>query len=414
MNNTSQQLYFLILGIFILTFVIERVFSFLNSSWRSKSIPKELSGIYDTENYLKQQEYSKISERFSLISASVSFIITLVFIVFYGFNVLNQWLFPFFSNPLFLGLVFFAMLIVLSDIIELPFEWYETFVIEEKFGFNKTTPLTFFTDKLKGYLLSSIIGAFFYILIFKLNEQFPSVFWLYVWGAIGIFLIIISLFYSHIIVPFFNKQKPLAEGELRNAIFDFANKVGFKVSDIYEIDGSKRSTRANAYFTGFGRYKRIVLFDTLIKELSTEEIVAVLAHEIGHNKHKHTLVGLVATLMQIGFMLWLLSIFINKQELSGALGSETHFFHLGLIAFALLYSPITMVTGVFMNYISRLNEYQADAFAAENYNPEHLISALKKLASHNLSNLTPHPVYVFVNYSHPDLLQRIKKINKHE
>jgi len=405
--------YFIIIAIIAFGFIFERILEWLNATWRSKPIPEELKGIYDDEKYSKQQEYSKVSSQFSALTSSFSFILILLFIVFHGFGKLNSWLDMYFENPIIIGLVYFAILFVVMDIIGLPFALYDTFVIEQKFGFNKTTPKTFILDKLKGYLLSAIIGGLVYFIIFKLYVHFEQNFWVFTWAVLALFSLFMSLFYSNLIVPLFNKQKPLPEGELKTAITEFADRVGFKIHNIYEIDGSKRSSRANAYFTGFGPKKRIVLYDTLIKELTTEELVGVLAHEIGHNKKKHTLTGLLFSILQMGIMLYLLSLFISNQNLSQALGVDQPVFHVSLIAFGLLYAPISSFIEFFMNLLSRKNEYQADDYASREYGAEPLISALKKLSANNLSNLTPHPFYVKVNYSHPSLYQRVKNLMKH-
>ncbi len=405
-----QVFFYTIIVIIIADFIFERALDWLNASWREKPIPELLSGIYDREKYEKQQLYSKVTDRFSLLASAFSFIITLLFILFQGFNVLNDILLTHFSNPLWIGLLFFGILFLAIDIIGLPFDLYSTFGIEEKFGFNKITPKLFLADKLKGYLLSALLGAVFYIVLYKLNVLWPEYFWFYAWGVITFFMLFFAMFYSKLIVPLFNKQKPLPDGELKEAIEKFAAKEGFKIKNIYEIDGSKRSTRANAYFTGFGKYKRIVLYDTLIKELTTNELVAVLAHEIGHNKKKHTITSMVASSVQLAIMLFLLSLFINKPELSMALGASQPYFHMGLITFAILYSPISTLIGLLMNLFSRHNEFEADKYAIETSNADDLISALKKLSTNNLSNLTPHPVYVFINYSHPTLYQRIMRI----
>jgi STE24 endopeptidase len=237
-----------------------------------------------------------------------------------------------------------------------------------------------------------------------------SLFWLYAWILATVFSIFMAMFYSSFIVPLFNKQTPLEEGELRDAISAFSEKVGFRLNNIFVIDGSKRSTKANAYFTGLGPKKRIVLYDTLIKDLSTKEIVAVLAHEIGHYKKKHTLTGMIAGIIQTGLTLFILSLFIGNPALSAALGSDQPSFHMGLIAFGILYSPISLLAGLLMNYVSRRNEYAADRYVKENYDSGELAGALKKLSSKNLSNLTPHPVYVYFHYSHPTLLQRVRAL----
>jgi STE24 endopeptidase len=235
-------------------------------------------------------------------------------------------------------------------------------------------------------------------------------FWIYAWLLAITFTIFMAMFYSSLIVPLFNKQTPLEEGELRDAIKRFTDKVGFKLVNVFVIDGSKRSTKSNAYFTGLGPKKRIVLYDTLINDLSTEEIVAVLAHEIGHYKKRHIYLGLLIGIIQTGLTLFIFSLLISNSSLSAALGGDQPSFHLGLIAFGILYSPISLLTGIMLHQISRHNEYAADRYVKENGDAEALISALKKLSSKNLSNLTPHPAYVFFHYSHPTLLQRIKAL----
>lgn len=301
-----------------------------------------------------------------------------------------------------------------SDVLQTPFEVYDTFVIEEKYGFNKTTPKIFVLDKIKGWLLGAVIGGGLLALIIFIYQKTQNLFWIYAWLVVSAFSVFILLFYSNLIVPLFNKQTPLPEGGLRDAIQQFSDKVGFRLDNIFVINGSKRSTKANAYFTGFGAKKRIVLFDTLIEEMEIEEIVAVLAHEIGHYKKKHVLQGLIISLLHTGAILFVFSLLIGNPLLSRALGVETPNFHIGLVAFGILYSPVSFVLDIFMNILSRKNEYEADAFAAQNYQPEALASALKKLSVKNLSNLTPHPLYVFFHYSHPTLLQRLQHLKKFE
>jgi STE24 endopeptidase len=329
-----------------------------------------------------------------------------------GFALVDQMAGEFTSNPIIKALVFFAILGLASDILHIPFSIYDTFVIEEKFGFNKTTVKTFVFDKIKGWLLSLIIGGGLGYLILWFYYKTTDMFWIYAWIMTTAFLIFFVMFYSNLIVPLFNKQELLEDGELKEAIKQFADKVGFKLDNVYRIDGSKRSTKANAYFTGLGAKKRIVLYDTLIKELTTNEIVAVLAHEIGHYKRKHTLQGIVLSILQAGLTFYLISIFLKYPALSQALGVSQPNFHIGIIAFGVLYTPFSMIIGMAMNILSRKNEFQADNFANQNFEAEHLINALKKLSVNNLSNLTPHPVYVFFHYSHPTLLQRIKALRK--
>lgn len=408
----ERVLFFTIIGIIVFDFLLERVLQYLNISWRSKPIPEKLLGIYDDEKYKKQQAYSKENSKFSILTSSFSFVLILVFLFFNGFALLNNYLLNYFESELYLGLAFLGVLFIAGDILSLPFSIYDTFVIEQKYGFNKTTPKLYLFDKLKGYALSIVLGGILYLVVYKFYESTGSMFWIYCWLIITGFLVFFSMFYSNLIVPLFNKQKPLQNAELKEAIQEFSKGVGFKVDNIYEIDGSKRSTRANAYFTGLGPKKRIVLYDTLIKELSVNEIVAVLAHEIGHNKHKHTTWGLILSILQMGIMLFVLSIFISNPILTQSLGVSEVTFHIALIAFALLYSPISTLTGLFMNVLSRKNEYQADAFVKNNYDEIHLISALKKLSKNNLSNLTPHPLFVWFSYSHPTILDRINMLEK--
>lgn len=408
----EQVLFYVVVGIIVIDFLAESILTYLNNSWRSKPIPVELEGIYDEKKYQTQQAYSKVNARFAWITSIFSFVLILCFLLFDGFAQVNTYLAQYLQNELLLGLAFFGVIYLAYDLISLPFDLYDTFVIEERFGFNKTTPKLYILDKLKGYLLSVLLGGGLYSIIYKVYIHTGDQFWLVTWGVMAFFMLFFTMFYSNLIVPLFNKQQPLSNTQLKSRIEEFSQKVGFKIQNIFEIDGSKRSTRANAYFTGFGPKKRIVLYDTLVQDLSHDEIVAVLAHEIGHYKHKHTLSGMLIGIVQMGVMLYILSLFISNPLLSNALGVETPTFHISLIAFALLYSPISTIISLFMNVISRKNEYQADAFVKENYQPEYLITALKKLSVNNLSNLTPHPVYVWVNYSHPTLFQRIKSLTK--
>ena len=297
-----------------------------------------------------------------------------------------------------------------SDILNTPFSYYQTFVIEEKFGFNKTTHKTFLIDKLKQWAMTIIIGGGILSLVIWFFQWASTNFWLYTWGLITIFILFMNLFYSKLIVPLFNKQEPLEEGSLKEKIEQYATNVGFDLQHIFVINGSKRSTKANAYFSGFGKEKRVTLYDTLINDLEEEEIVAVLAHEIGHYKRKHIIFNLAASILLTGFMLFLLSLFINNPEVSLAMGVDRPSFHAALIGFGILYSPISEITGLLMNYFSRKFEYQADDYAKKTYASNPLISSLKKLSKNSLSNLTPHPAYVFMHYSHPPLIDRVRNL----
>ena len=407
-------LFWFIIAILVLDFLFENYLEYLNTTRWSDSIPEEVKGIYDEEKYAKQQAYSRENHRFGIWTGAFSTAITLAMFLLFGFAVVDGWVWEITSNAIVAALLFFGIIMFASDLIHLPFSVYDTFVIEEKYGFNKTTPKTFVLDKVKGWLVGGLIGGGILALVIFIYQKTGSMFWVYAWIVISTFSVFMAMFYSNLIVPLFNKQTPLEEGELRDAIRTFSQKVGFKLDTIFVIDGSKRSTKANAYFTGLGSKKRIVLYDTLIKDLTTEEIVAVLAHEIGHNKKKHVVQGLLIGLVQTAVVLFIFGQFIGNPALSRALGVETPNFHIGLVAFGVLYSPISFFTGIFMNLLSRKNEYQADRFAAENYQPEALASALKKLSVNNLSNLTPHPLYVFFNYSHPTLLQRLAHLKSFE
>jgi len=406
----AQILFFVIVGLLVVDFIFEQVLEYLNSTQWSDKLPKQVEDIYSEDEYKKQQAYQKTNFRFSMVSSSFSFILMLTMFLVSGFAMVNNWAFSVTTNPIWGALIFFGVLLFASDVLTTPFSIYDTFVIEEKFGFNKTTPKTFVLDKLKGYLLGAIIGGGLLALIIYIYQLTTTNFWIYTWLVVSGFSVFMVLFYSNLIVPLFNKQTPLPEGELKSAIEAFATKVGFKLDNIFVIDGSKRSTKANAYFTGFGAKKRIVLYDTLISDMTTNELVAVLAHEIGHYKKHHAIWSMVLGIIQTGITLFLFSLFVDSPDLSAALGVEKPSFHIGLIAFGILYSPISLIIGLAMNIFSRKNEYQADAFAAEYFSAPELSSALKKLSVKNLSNLKPHPLYVFFHYSHPTLLQRLNAL----
>ena len=407
---TVQTVFILILIILIADFVLERILSALNVKSSRQPIPALLSGIYDEEKYEKQQAYFRVNTKFGLLTSTVSFIVIILMVGFGGFGWLDGSLREWAGSPIVISLVFFGILFLANDIISTPFEIYDTFVIEERFGFNKTTPKTFILDKLKGYALTAVIGGGIVALIMWIYQLNPEFFWLIAWACVAAFSLFMSLFYSELIVPLFNKQTPLEPGNLRDAIESFAIRAGFELKNIYVIDGSKRSTKANAYFTGFGKKKRIVLYDTLINELSINEIVAVLAHEVGHNKYKHTAKNMVLNLPYTLLVFFLLGLFLDSDILAQALGGMQASFHLNILAFGILYSPISVALGLLMNVLSRKFEYQADNFVKINSLNIELTEALKRISSQSLSNLTPHPAYVFVNYSHPTLLQRVERL----
>jgi STE24 endopeptidase len=410
----EKILLYIILVIIVFDFIFDRVMDYLNASRWSNLLPEELKGIYDEEKYRKSQDYTRVNMRFGILTSSLSFLLVLALLVFGGFGWLDQWVRQFTEHPILMAMLFFAILGLASDLISTPFDVYDTFVIEEKFGFNRTTVKTYVVDKIKGWLLAVIIGGALLAVFVWFYQVAGNLFWFYAWLFITGFSVFMMMFYSTLIVPLFNKQTPLEQGELRNAIEEFAQKAGFKLDNIFVIDGSKRSSKANAYFSGLGPKKRIVLFDTLINDHTTDELLAVLAHEIGHYKKKHTLKGMLVSLVTSGIMLYLLGLFINRPELSMALGGNEASFHLGILAFGLLYAPVSLVLGILGNMLSRKHEFEADAFAAQNFSSIPLQEALKKLSVNNLSNLRPHPAYVFVHYSHPPLLQRLTYLKKFE
>ena len=405
MYNT---IFWVMIGVLVFGYLLEQWLDRLNLKHTVPDLPKELEGIFDEEEYRKSQLYKRDNTRFSFISSSFSLLLMGLIFFLGGFGWLDSLLSAHISNYILFVLAFFGILALASDILTTPFDLYSTFVIEERYGFNRTTTKTYILDKLKGWLLGSIIGGGLLALITWIYMLTGSWFWLIVLGVVTLFSVFMNMFYSNLIVPLFNKQTPLEEGSLRSKIEDFATKANFRLDNIYMMDGSKRSSKANAYFTGLGPKKRIVLFDTLVNDLSEEEIVAVLAHEVGHNKKKHTTTGLVLSFLQTALTLYLFSLFVGVDSFAQALGGSEASFHLGLIAFGILYSPISTLLGLGTNLISRRNEYQADRFAREKYNADDLINALKVLSKTNLSNLTPHPAYVFFHYSHPPLLQRIR------
>lgn len=407
---TPDILFYIIIGILVASFCIDKVLDHLNAKHFNDPVPEELKDVYDKEEYNKSQSYKKENYRFGLIISTISLLATLAFFFFDGFAYVDNLARSFSENTISITLVFFGIILLASDILSTPFSYYQTFVIEEKYGFNKTTLKTFILDKLKGWLMMIIVGGLLLsVILWFYNTTGPN-FWLYAWGLITVFTIFMNLFYARLIVPLFNKQKPLDNGSLRSEIETYANKVGFTLEKIFVIDGSKRSTKANAYFSGFGSEKRVTLYDTLINDLEEEEIVAVLAHEVGHYKKNHIIFNLFASIVTTGFTLWVLSLFIGNELLSEALNVSQPSFHIGLIAFGVLFSPISEITGLLMNYLSRKFEYQADNYAKKTYSGRPLISALKKLSKNSLSNLTPHPAYVFAHYSHPTLLERLRNL----
>ena len=408
---TAIDLYYVILAILVLSFFLEKTLEYLNARCLTDVPPQELSDIYEPSEYKKSQEYSRTNYKFGRITSTISFCVTLVFLHLGGFEYVDLFARENGDGSILIALIFFGVIMFGGELISVPFSYYRTFVIEERFGFNRSTRKIFFTDMLKGWVLSVLFGSAIISAIILLYEYLGPDFWIYAWGLVTAFSVVVNLLYSSVIVPLFNKQTPLEDGILKDQISDYAVKISFDIKDIFVIDGSKRSSKANAYFSGFGRKKRITLFDTLINDLEVSEIVAVLAHEVGHFKRKHIIFNLIMSAIITGLTFYVFSLFVSNPLLSYALGVSTSSFHVGLIGFGLLYSPMNEIFGLLSNSISRRFEFQADKYVKDTCDPDALVRGLKKLSKNNLSNLTPHPAYVFVNHSHPTLLDRIKNLS---
>ena len=417
---TSEFWFLIIIGLVIFNFLFSNILDYINhKNWKDK-IPPELEDFYDKEKYKKAKLYSISKSKIGLLSSIISFLFVISLLVFNGYGFLNQLVYsdslnlflPFEININFARSgVFFLILFILNSLISIPFSYYNTFIIEEKYGFNKTSKSTFFLDIIKSTILSILIGGFLLFAALYLYDNINEGFWLWLWIGLSLLMVFINMFYADLIVPIFNKLTPLNNVELRKKIENYSKDVGYLLKNIYVIDGSKRSTKANAFFSGLGPRKTIALYDTLIEKHTENELVAVLAHEVGHFKKKHVLSGLLMSVIQIGIMAFFFELCLKLPEISIALGGLDTNFHLGLIGFSIIFSPISMISSILMNYVSRKNEFEADAYAKETFNGEDLSLALKKLSVDSLSNIYPHPLYVFFHYSHPPLIQRLRALN---
>lgn len=384
----------------------------LNLKALSKELPQSFRGVYDAERYWKSQEYLRANTRLGWAASVVGLIAILVFWFAKGFPVLDDWLRELNQGPIITGLLFSGVLVLLKMLLSQPFSIYNTFVIEQRFGFNKTTWQTYVMDRLKGLLLAILLGVPLLAGILAFFEYAGVWAWLYCWGAVTIFTLLIQFIAPTWIMPLFNKFTPIEPGELKSAILSYARDIGFSLENVFIMDGSKRSSKSNAFFTGFGRHRRIVLFDTLINKTSTRELVAILAHEMGHYKKRHILISLVISIIHTGILFFLLSLFLTYQGLFDAFYMGTPSVYAGFVFFSMLFSPIELFLNILMQMLSRRNEYQADRFAAETTrDPKALAGALKKLSVENLSNLTPHPLYVVLNYSHPPMIERLNALS---
>jgi len=409
-------MFYLLLAIIVFDFVLSRTLSVLNARWETRPVPPELADLYDEEKRKKQLAFNKAGRTYAWISRTFDLLVSLI-MLFWGYRFVDEYIHIWcnsIASPILcdivMSILFFLILSVASGIINIPFSAYRTFVMMERFGFNRTTPKTFVLDWLKSTGLNILLTTLILFAVVPIYDTLPEYFWLLAWGVMSAFSLFMTYFYSNLIVPLFNKQTPLPKGELRTAIEKLANSVDFRLDNIYVMDSSKRSTLGNAYFTGFGRRKRIVLFDTLIEQLSTDEILAVLAHEIGHYKGHHTIKGMITSLGTSLVMFVLLGLTLRYNLCAGAIGCVASF-HINMYLFYTLYDPIDTVISLFSNATSRRHEFEADNFTKQCSLASSQISALKKLSAHALSNPTPHPAFVFFHYSHPTLLARIRNLN---
>lgn len=401
------MLYWIIIGICIAEFVFNVILQILNNKAAKFPIPKVLQGIYDDNAYQRQQSYRNENVKINFISSCIDTMVLISLFAFGGFALFDEWGHQTSSYPIIISLVFFGLVFICSWILGIPANIYRTFVIEERYGFNRTTPKIFILDTIKGLFITIIIGGGIIALLVWIYGLIPQYFWIIAWSVLTLIMLFMQFFYSDLIVPLFNKQTPLEEGELRIAIEAFAQKADFKIKNIYVINGSKRSAHANAYFTGYGSRKRIVLYDTLMEQLTTEEIVGVLAHEIGHYKHGHIYQGLISSSITNLVMFFIFGLVIDSPQIAEAAGNCQPSFHINIMVFSLLYSPFSTMLSIIDNVISRHHEWQADEFARKHNLGKAVSEALKKMSAKSLANLTPHPFVVFIEHSHPTLKDRV-------
>ena len=409
-----MNIYFIvIIGIIIFEYMLSSVVRTLNLKALDSKLPDEFLDTFNEGKYRESQEYTKTNSKFAYVTSTFSLFIGLWFILSGFYNTVDLYARSFGYSEIVTGLFFFAILTVINDLIGLPLSLYKTFVIEERYGFNKTTYSTFFADKLKQYFLMIVIGVPVLYVILYFFESLGTDAWLYVWGFLTFFSIIMQPIFNNFIAPMFNKFTPLEDGPLLDKIKEYLEKVKFPVKRLEVVDGSRRSAHSNAYFSGFGKNKRIALFDTLIDQMSDDEIIAIIAHEVGHYKLKHIHSGIILSALQSGLMLFILSLFLMNMNLFAVFQMENLSIYASMLFFSMLYAPISLMSGVLFMIISRHNEFSADKYSSDTAGmPEALISGLKKMSKENLSNLTPHWLNVFLNYSHPPVLDRIKALNK--
>ncbi|MFH1665681.1 MAG: M48 family metallopeptidase [Candidatus Omnitrophota bacterium] len=407
MNIYLAVIIVILIGQYVLTAVVER----LNVRAASPVLPGEFEGVYDAQSYARSQEYLKANTDLKMFEEAVHLVVILTVILAGGFNCVDMFARSFGAGAILSGLIFAGALMLLSQALNIPFSLYRTFVIEEKFGFNRMSLRTYITDMVKGLVLGIMIGGPIFALILWFFGALGGWAWIACWIGVTLFSLFLTFIAPVVIMPLFNKFVPLEPGELKAAIEDYAKDQNFKLKGIFKMDGSRRSSKSNAFFTGLGKYRRIALFDTLIQSHTAGELVSILAHEIGHFKKKHIIKNLILSFINTGLMFWILNFFLNNKGLFDAFRMEYVSVYGSLFFFGFLYTPVTIVLAVLANCLSRRHEYEADRFAVTTCgHPEDMIAALKKLTVHNLSNLTPHPVKVFMSYSHPPVLKRIEAI----
>ena len=411
---SSQLILSGIIAFVLIDFIAGAALNRLNEKGKSLALTPEGADIYNPEEYAKSMAYGSAQYRFEAITTFATTAITLAAIVLGWFAWLDGWLRNRIQNELLISVSFIAILITVWTIGNIPVRYYSTFVIEEKFGFNKSTKKLFAADQAKQLLITLAIGLPFLYAVAWIYQELESQFWIIAWILFVSFSLFMFIFGTRIFLPMFNKLKPLPEGELRTAVEQYCQSQGFPLSRLYEMDASKRSTKLNAFFSGMGRVKIIGLYDTLIEKLTVEETVAVLAHEVGHYKRKHVYSMFAWSNLQTLLILALMGWLLGNPSLSQALGSDVQSFHLSMIAFFLLFTPLSTVLDLINNSFSRYNEYQADQYSIDTYPGarEHMYSALKKLARESLKNLNPHPLYVKVHYTHPPILERLANLKK--
>lgn len=409
----EQTYYLIIIFALAVEYLLSTVSSILDMGNIVEEVPADFQDVYDREKYARSQSYLRDRTRFGIFSSTFSLLLILVVIHTGLFGVLDQFVRVQTNQPILAGLLFFGIIFIIQDIISLPFSIYSTFVIEEKFEFNRTTPKTFVIDKLKGYALTVILGSAVIVPILFFFERFGPRGWWIAWALVTLFMIAVQPLFVHVIAPLFNKFTPLEEGELRTAIEEYSEKVKFPIGRIDVMDGSKRSGHSNAYFSGLGKSRRIALFDTLLEKHTTEEIISVVAHEVGHYKRKHIIKGTALGILETGVMLFIFNLIMKDAALFAVFGVSDISVYGGLVFFAMLYAPVSMITSLLTTAVSRKNEFEADTFSLETTeNPQALVNMLKGLAANNLAHLTPHPLKVFLSYSHPPVISRIAAVTQ--